>query len=109
MDDEQGARMRRILWVLGGVAVVVLLLSGVGVDVTQFELTFYAIVLGVGALIFLAIRALVRVGDKRPPPVQFVPPPTQGMAPGWYPDQQDPTQNRWFNGSEWTSATLPRQ
>ncbi|QHE73674.1 DUF2510 domain-containing protein (plasmid) [Rhodococcus sp. ZPP] len=109
MDDEQGTRMRRILWVLGGIAAVVLLLSGVGNGVTSVELVFYAIVIGVGAVIVLAIRALVRVGDKRPPPVQLVTPSTQGMTPGWYPDQRDPKLNRWYNGSEWTSATLPRE
>lgn len=27
--------------------------------------------------------------------------------PGWYPDQSDPTLLRWFNGNDWTSATLP--
>lgn len=25
--------------------------------------------------------------------------------PGWYPDQQDPSMERWFNGSNWTRGT----
>ena len=47
--------------------------------------------------------------------VKPAPLPSQRRAPGvlmpagWYPDQQDPSQVRWFNGSEWTAATLPRQ
>ncbi|PCK24187.1 hypothetical protein CHR55_27255 [Rhodococcus qingshengii] len=26
---------------------------------------------------------------------------------GWYPDQTDPGRVRWFDGKQWTDATLP--
>ncbi|MFC9549822.1 DUF2510 domain-containing protein [Rhodococcus sp. NPDC056960] len=105
MSDEQGRRMRQILWVLGAVAVVILLASGVGSGVTGFEMGFYAFVLAIGAVVVLVIRGLVRVGDKRPTPVQVVNM-SQGGA-GWYPDQHDSSQLRWFDGSQWTPYTRP--
>ncbi|MDV8001050.1 DUF2510 domain-containing protein [Rhodococcus sp. IEGM 1408] len=34
---------------------------------------------------------------------------TAGQQPaGWYLDQADPTLVRWFDGSQWTAATLPK-
>ncbi len=32
-----------------------------------------------------------------------------GVSAGWYPDQQDPTLMRYYDGRSWTSATAPRQ
>ncbi|MDT5069216.1 MAG: hypothetical protein QOK02_5371 [Mycobacterium sp.] len=29
------------------------------------------------------------------------------LAPGWYPDQNDPTSTRYFDGQMWTTATRP--
>jgi hypothetical protein len=31
-----------------------------------------------------------------------------GLAPGWYPDQNDPNLTRYFDGQMWTTATRPR-
>lgn len=33
---------------------------------------------------------------------------TSATPPGWYPDQNDPALVRWFDGSDWTKATLSR-
>lgn len=30
-----------------------------------------------------------------------------GLAPGWYPDQNDPNLTRYFDGQMWTTATRP--
>jgi hypothetical protein len=30
-----------------------------------------------------------------------------GLAPGWYPDQNDPNVTRYFDGQMWTTATRP--
>ncbi|MFD3705389.1 DUF2510 domain-containing protein [Nocardia sp. NPDC058658] len=30
------------------------------------------------------------------------------LPAGWYPDQRDITLSRWFDGEQWTEATLPR-
>jgi hypothetical protein len=30
-----------------------------------------------------------------------------GLAPGWYPDQNDPNSTRYFDGEMWTTATRP--
>lgn len=32
-----------------------------------------------------------------------------GLAPGWYPDQNDQTLMRYFDGQVWTSRTEPRR
>ncbi|MGY1946540.1 DUF2510 domain-containing protein [Nocardia asiatica] len=57
------------------------------------------------AFIALAFRALIRVGDKRPPPVVIAQPQTVGPPPGWYPDKDGAM--RWFDGSRWTEFTQP--
>lgn len=32
---------------------------------------------------------------------------TPGVAPGWYPDNYDPSINRWWDGTQWTTHTAP--
>lgn len=101
--DAQQKRQRGIILGIGGPIVVVFLLAQLsGAD------AFVLWVVGIPLLLlFLVIRALVRVGDKRPAPVELVSP-APVTAAGWYPDQQDPTLMRWFDGQVWTGATLPR-
>jgi Protein of unknown function (DUF2510) len=41
-------------------------------------------------------------------PVAQQPVPASGLAPGWYPDQNDQTLMRFFDGQVWTSRTQPR-
>lgn len=41
-------------------------------------------------------------------PVAQQPVATSGLAPGWYPDQNDQTLMRYFDGQVWTSRTQPR-
>jgi hypothetical protein len=41
-------------------------------------------------------------------PVAQQPMATSGLAPGWYPDQNDQTLMRFFDGQVWTSRTQPR-
>ena len=64
-----------------------------------------------------AVRAALAPRSERtyaePPVVQqpIVQPPatTSGLAPGWYPDQNDPNSMRYFDGRAWTSQTEPRR
>ncbi len=42
-------------------------------------------------------------------PVAQQPPATSGLAPGWYPEQNDPDSMRYFDGRVWTSQTEPRR
>lgn len=63
-------------------------------------------------IILTAISGLVLLLVRRTsaPPAAAVryPTGTAGMAPGWYPDQNDPDLMRWFDGRNWTSGTAPR-
>lgn len=94
--NEQGRKL--IAWIGGPIAVLVLLSQ---VDAANdMEVGFYLIAVLVLAFLFFGLRALVRVGDKTP---------VEAHGPGWYPDQQDPSLVRWWDGQQWTSATLPRQ
>ncbi|MET8430180.1 DUF2510 domain-containing protein [Nocardia sp. NPDC004860] len=56
-------------------------------------------------ILFLVIRALIRVGDKRPPPVVLAPPPQNLPPAGWYTDGAGAV--RWHNGTEWTDIVQP--
>ncbi|KUI47170.1 hypothetical protein AU198_17465 [Mycobacterium sp. GA-1199] len=42
-------------------------------------------------------------------PIVQQPAPSGGLAPGWYPDQNDPNSMRYFDGRTWTSQTEPRR
>jgi hypothetical protein len=100
--DQAQPEGRRRLTLLGYVVVLVVALiiadqfyGGPGVT----ALLIFGVPILVAALV---IRALVRIGDKRPPPVVLTQPPTAGPPPGWYPDPSGATGLRWFDGGRWT-------
>ncbi|QXW05413.1 DUF2510 domain-containing protein [Rhodococcus globerulus] len=71
-----------------------------------FLLLSFMVTIGVITWVVFAIRGLV----AKPTPIPIHRPAAGPFMPaGWYPDQQNPSEMRWFNGVEWTSATLPRQ
>lgn len=83
-----------ILWAnqthFGGVGVVAILIVAVPI-----------------AFVVLIVRALLRVGDKRPPPVIVQQPTVSGPPPGWYVDPAGLT--RWYDGQRWTEHVKPEE
>ncbi|KUI13989.1 hypothetical protein AU193_08085 [Mycobacterium sp. GA-1285] len=68
------------------------------------------------AVIIWAVRiaSAPRPRSHEPPPVVQQPivqqpTPSSGLAPGWYPDQNDPNSMRYYDGRTWTSQTEPRR
>jgi negative regulator of sigma E activity len=82
------------------------------------SLVWLLVLILVIAAVVVVVRALLapRAGPpaaSEPPvvhhqPVVQQPMQTSGLAPGWYPDQNDPNSVRYFDGRVWTSATQPR-
>jgi hypothetical protein len=69
------------------------------------------------AAVVVVVRAVLTPRAGPPPseppvvheqPVVQQPVQTSGLAPGWYPDQNDPDSMRYFDGRAWTSSTQPR-
>lgn len=65
-------------------------------------------------VIIAVILAVVRaVGGPRSSTVVEQPvarqaaPPAGGLTPGWYPDQNDPSLMRYYDGRVWTAQTQP--
>ncbi|WP_181063623.1 DUF2510 domain-containing protein [Nocardia nova] len=90
----------------------IIVLSGIGVfgyisnsaDVSPDHLLIILAIFGVPiTAIVLVVRALIRVGDKRPPPMVIAQPPAVAPPPGFYPDQAGVM--RWFDGQRWTEFT----
>jgi hypothetical protein len=81
------------------------------------SLIWLLIVIVIVAVVVWAVRMALAPREPRtyrePPPVQQPPvqPPvaTSGLAPGWYPDQNDPDSMRYFDGRVWTAQTEPRR
>jgi hypothetical protein len=68
------------------------------------------------AAVVMVLRAVMAPRTREPyrePPVVQQPVAqqavaTSGLAPGWYPDQNDQNSMRYFDGRVWTSQTQPR-
>ena len=67
------------------------------------------------AVVVVVVRAVLTSSTppSEPPvvhqrPVVQQPIETSGLAPGWYPDQNDPNLVRYFDGRVWSSTTQPR-
>ncbi|OBG36668.1 DUF2510 domain-containing protein [Mycobacterium sp. E3198] len=76
------------------------------------SLIWILVLIAIVAVVIAVVRAMARPRAERPvveqPVVQQQPVVTSGLAPGWYPDQQDPNQMRYFDGRVWTAQTQPR-
>ena len=71
------------------------------------------LVIGVVVVVVRAVLASGAPPRSEPPvvrqePVVQQPVGMSGLAPGWYPDQNDPNAMRYFDGRVWTSTTQPR-
>ncbi|HET7668028.1 MAG TPA: DUF2510 domain-containing protein [Mycobacterium sp.] len=74
------------------------------------------VILIVAAVVMIARAVLAPHVDepyREPPviqqqPVVQQPPATSGLAPGWYPDQNESNLVRYYDGRVWTSQTQPR-
>jgi Protein of unknown function (DUF2510) len=76
------------------------------------SLIWLLIVIVIIAVVVWAVRMALAPREPRTyteRPVVQQPPPTSGLAPGWYPDQNDPDAMRYFDGRVWTSQTEPRR
>ncbi|MFE4501717.1 DUF2510 domain-containing protein [Rhodococcus sp. NPDC056743] len=102
-----GKRVRGGLYLAGVMAFAIIVGGGAMGDTSPAQIMLFLIFIVLPiAFVVLVVRALIRVGDKRPPPVQFVAP-QAGLGPGWYPDQQSPGFIRWYDGTQWTSHVQP--
>jgi hypothetical protein len=66
------------------------------------------VVAAVVAVVIWVIRAATAPRSSRPVVEERRPVATEGhggLAPGWYPDQNDPNLTRYFDGQMWTTAT----
>ena len=81
------------------------------------SLVWILVLIAIVAVVITVVRALSGPRAERPversvveqPVVQQQPIATSGLAPGWYPDQQDPSLMRYFDGRVWTAQTEPRR
>lgn len=99
MDDK---RVRAALY-LAGVLASAIIVGGGALDETSPAQIFLSLILVVLAISFvtLVIPALIRIGDNRPPAVQFVAR-SSDLSAGWYPDQQNPAWIHWQDGTQRT-------
>lgn len=68
------------------------------------------ILIAIVAVIVAVVRAMSRPRSAtvvEQPVVHQAPPAAGGLAPGWYPDQQDPSLMRYYDGRVWTAQTQP--
>lgn len=93
------------------VPVLVLILLWVAFTISATEMVLLGTVLMFASPFILVALLLWRAGNRKTVVVQSIPSThlTVSIDHGWYPDMNDPTLQRWFDGSAWTSATLPRK
>jgi hypothetical protein len=76
------------------------------------SLIWILVLIAVIAVVVAVVRAASRPGARQErvvqQPVVQQPIATSGLAPGWYPDQNDPNMTRYFDGRVWTAQTQPR-
>ncbi|WP_406816738.1 DUF2510 domain-containing protein [Mycobacterium sp. M23085] len=68
-------------------------------------LLLFAVIVAVISGIVLVI---VKLAKPKVPQGQRVSGVPSASVPGWYPDQQDQTVERYFDGDAWTPSTRPR-
>ncbi|OBI82744.1 DUF2510 domain-containing protein [Mycobacterium sp. E740] len=81
------------------------------------SIVWLLVVIVIIAVVIWAVRVALaprpRVREERPvvqqQPIVQQPAPSGGLAPGWYPDQNDPNTMRYYDGRTWTSQTEPRR
>jgi uncharacterized protein DUF2510 len=76
------------------------------------SLIWLLIVILIIAVVVWAVRMALAPREARSyteQPVVQQPLAASGLAPGWYPDQNDPESMRYFDGRVWTSQTEPRR
>ena len=80
------------------------------------SLTGLLILILIVAVVVMVVRRATATQAERPvsqqpvvqQPVVQQPAVTSGLAPGWYPDQNDPDLMRYFDGRVWTARAQPR-
>jgi Protein of unknown function (DUF2510) len=80
------------------------------------SLIWILVLVAIVAVIIAIVRNVSGPRAERPlerpvveqPVVHQQPVATSGLAPGWYPDQQDMQMMRYFDGRVWTAQTQPR-
>lgn len=77
------------------------------------SLIWILVLIAIVAVVIAVVRAASGPRAERPiveqPVVQQQPIASSGLAPGWYPDQQDMNMMRYFDGRVWTAQTEPRR
>ena len=76
------------------------------------SLIWILILIVIIAVILAVVRATARPRGGggtvvEQPVVRQAPPAASGLAPGWYPDQNDPSLMRYYDGRVWTAQTQP--
>ena len=78
-------------------------------------LIWVLVLIAIIAAVVAVIRALSRprghtVVEQAPVARQEpAPAASGGLSPGWYPDQQDPSLMRYYDGRVWTAQTQPHR
>ncbi|OBI86736.1 hypothetical protein A9X00_25375 [Mycobacterium sp. 1245805.9] len=79
------------------------------------NLIWILVLIAIIAVVIAVVRAVMSPRDaavvERPvveqPVARQAAPVASGLAPGWYPDQNDPSLMRYYDGRVWTAQTQP--